>query len=206
MTAPFSKLLCLVAALGFALSASAKIELHSLFGDNMILQRDASNSIWGWVESGAAVEVKASWGDAAKSKADENGKWAVLLNTPGPGTGHGLTITSGKEVVQIKNVAVGEVWLCAGQSNMGFALGMMFTGEADAPKAKHPNYRIYKSSREHWHEPRERSNDRLAKWNPCTPESAAAASAVSYYFGQKLHVELGIPVGIIIQAYAGTPI
>ena len=206
MTASFAKLFYLAAALGFALSASAKIELHSIFGDHMILQRDASNSIWGWVEPGAAVEVKASWGVSAKTKADEDGKWIVLLNTPGPGTGHGLTIASGKEVVQIKNVAVGEVWLCAGQSNMGFALGMMFTGEADAPKAKYPNYRIYKSSREHWHEPRERSNDRLAKWKPCTPESAAEASAVSYYFGQKLHVELGIPVGIIIQAYAGTPI
>ena len=60
-------------AMILALSASAKIELHSLFGDNMILQRDASNSIWGWVEPGAAVEVKASWGAAAKSKADENG-------------------------------------------------------------------------------------------------------------------------------------
>ena len=92
-----------------ALSASAKIELHSLFGDNMILQRDASNSIWGWVAPGASVEVKASWGATANTKADEDGKWVVLLNTPGPGTGHGLTISSGKEVVQIKNLAVGEV-------------------------------------------------------------------------------------------------
>ena len=129
MTAPFSKLLCLAAAFGLALSASAKIELHGLFGDNMILQRDASNSIWGWVAPGATIEVKASWGDSAKSKADEDGKWAVLLNTPGPGTGHGLTISSGKEVVKIKNVEVCDVWLCAGQSNMGFELCRMFTGE-----------------------------------------------------------------------------
>jgi sialate O-acetylesterase len=202
----FSKLSWAFVAMILALSTSAKIELPSLFGDNMILQRDTSNSIWGWVQPGAAVEVKASWGTTAKAKADEDGKWVVLLNTPGPGTGHGLTISSGKEVVKIKNVAVGEVWLCAGQSNMGFAMGMMFTGEEDAPKAKHPDYRIFKSSREHWHAPRERSNDRLAKWKTCTPESAAEASAVSYYFGQKLHVGLGIPVGIIIQAYAGTPI
>ncbi len=201
-----AKLFFLWVALGLALSASAKIELHSLFGNNMILQRDANNSLWGWVQPGASVEVKASWGSIARTKADEKGKWVVLLNTPGPGTGHNLTISSGRDVVKIKNVAVGEVWLCAGQSNMGFALGMMFTGEEDTPKANHPDFRIYKSSREHWHEPRERSNDRLAKWSPCTPESAAEASAVSYYFGQKLHLALGIPVGIIIQAYAGTPI
>ena len=201
-----AKLFFLWVALGLALSASAKIELHSLFGNNMILQRDANNSLWGWAQPGASVEVKASWGSIARTKADEKGKWVVLLNTPGPGTGHGLSISSGRDVVQIKNVAVGEVWLCAGQSNMGFALGMMFTGEEDTPKANHPDFRIYKSSREHWHEPRERSNDRLAKWSPCTPESAAVSSAVSYYFGQKLHLALGIPVGIIIQAYAGTPI
>ncbi|MBT3469079.1 MAG: hypothetical protein HN467_07120 [Opitutae bacterium] len=206
MNANSLKFFCLGVTMGLALSVSARIELHSLFGDNMILQRDASNSLWGWGQSGATVEVKPSWGSTVKTKVDEKGKWVVLLNTPGPGTGHGLIISSGRDVVKIKNVAVGEVWLCAGQSNMGFALGMMFTGEEDAPKAKYPDYRIYKSSREHWHEPRDRSMDRLAKWKPCTPESAAEASAVSYYFGQKLHLALGIPVGIIIQAYAGTPI
>lgn len=124
-----AKLFFLWVALGLALSASAKIELHSLFGNNMILQRDANNSLWGWAQPGASVEVKASWGSIARTKADEKGKWVVLLNTPGPGTGHGLSISSGRDVVKIKNVAVGEVWLCAGQSNMGFALGMMFTGE-----------------------------------------------------------------------------
>ena len=206
MKAISSKLFCLGLALGLALSASARIELHSLFGDNMILQRDTNNSLWGWVQPGAAVEVRASWGVTARTKADEKGKWVVLLNTPGPGTGHNLTISSGRDVIKIKNVAVGEVWLCAGQSNMGFALGMMFTGEEDAPRAKYPDFRIYKSSREHWHEPRERSMDRLARWKPCPPESATETSAVSYYFGQKLHLALGIPVGIIIQAYAGTPI
>jgi sialate O-acetylesterase len=206
MNRTFPKLLWAFVAMILALSASAKIELHSLFGDNMILQRDASNSLWGWVQPGTLVEVKASWGASAKAKANEDGKWIALLPTPGPGTGHGLTISSGRDVVQIKNVAVGEVWLCAGQSNMGFALGMMFTGEEDTPKANHPDFRIYKSSREHWHEPRERSMDRLARWKSCTPESAAEASAVSYYFGQKLHLALGIPVGVIIQAYAGTPI
>ncbi|MBT6957379.1 MAG: sialate O-acetylesterase, partial [Opitutae bacterium] len=136
MNANSLKFFCLGVTMGLALSVSARIELHSLFGDNMILQRDASNSLWGWGQSGATVEVKPSWGSTVKTKVDGKGKWVVLLNTPGPGTGHGLIISSGRDVVKIKNVAVGEVWLCAGQSNMGFALGMMFTGEEDAPKAK----------------------------------------------------------------------
>ena len=63
MHAVFSKLFCVGMALGIALSASAKIELHSLFGDNMILQRDAGNSIWGWVQPGAAVEVVCADGE-----------------------------------------------------------------------------------------------------------------------------------------------
>ncbi|MBO94278.1 MAG: hypothetical protein CMI32_05190, partial [Opitutales bacterium] len=65
MNRTFPKLFCVGVAMILGLSASAKIELHSLFGDNMILQRDASTSLWGWVAPGAAVEVKASWGDSA---------------------------------------------------------------------------------------------------------------------------------------------
>ncbi|MEI7851667.1 MAG: sialate O-acetylesterase, partial [Kiritimatiellales bacterium] len=69
-----------------------------------------------------------------------------------------------------------------------------------------PNYRIFKSGREHWYEPLEEKRDLLGKWKPCNPESAAETSVVAYNFGKKLHLALGVPVGIIQEAYAGTPI
>ncbi|MEO1997407.1 MAG: sialate O-acetylesterase [Planctomycetaceae bacterium] len=107
---------------------------------------------------------------------------------------------------KIKDVAIGEVWLCAGQSNMGWAMGNSYEAEAEMPHANAPNLRIFKSSREHWHQPLDASRDRLARWSRCTPEVASATSAVSYYFARTIHEHLDIPIGIIQQAYAGTPI
>lgn len=189
--------------LGTCLTAFADVRLPTIFGDHMILQQGTKNALWGWAEAGESVTVTASWGAKASAKAGRDGKWQVLLTTPGPGTGHGLTVR-GRNALAIKNVGVGEVWLCAGQSNMGWALRYTFGGEEEAARAKAPGFRIYKSLRNHWHEPLE--DCRTGKWSPCTPESAAATSAVSYHFGKKLHDALGVPVGIIVQAYAGTPI
>jgi sialate O-acetylesterase len=186
-------------------TAFAEVRLPHLFGDHMILQQNTSNVIWGFAEPGEAVTVKASWGAEAGAVADEAGDWKVILETPAYGTGHSLTI-AGENTIEIGDVAIGEVWLCAGQSNMGWALGQCFGGEEEAATADMPDYRIFDSSREHWHEPLKEARDRLAHWTSCTPESAATTSAVSYYFGKKLHKELGIPVGIVVQAFAGTPI
>ena len=91
--------------------------------------------------------------------ANEHGDWKVLLPTPKHGTGFSLTIR-GDNKIQIKNVAIGEVWLCAGQSNMGWALRMTFGGEEEAASADAPGFRIFRSSREHWHEPLKQSRDR----------------------------------------------
>lgn len=186
--------------------AQAEMTFPNLFGDNMVLQQKSKNTIWGWTEAGRQVTVSASWGEQASAKAGADGKWSLLLDTPVHGTGHSLEISDGVDKKLIENVAIGEVWLCAGQSNMGWSLGQTFGAEEEVAAANFPNYRVFQSSREHWHEPLEKSHDRLAKWMPCTPKSAAATSAVSYYFGRKLHQELGVPVGIIVQAYAGTPI
>ncbi len=189
----------------FCSIVSADVRLPALFTDNMILQQQTSNAVWGFANPDEEITVTASWGTEVITVANAKGDWKVLLPTPKFGIGHSLTIR-GDNTTKIDNVAVGEVWLCAGQSNMGWALGNSFGGEDEAASANAPDFRIFRSSREHWHEPLKESRDRLAKWSPCDPNSAATTSAVSYYFGKKLHDELGIPVGIIQQAYAGTPI
>jgi sialate O-acetylesterase len=187
-----------------AMPGKAGLRVPSLFGDQMILQQKMKNTIWGWATPGEKIAVRSSWGASASTQADAKGRWKVLLDTPSYGTGFSLKII-GSTTIEIKDVAIGEVWLCAGQSNMGWSVGNSFEAEGEA-SVNLPNLRIFKSSREHWHEPLEEKRDRLGKWKPCTPEVAADTSAVSYYFGKKLHEELGIPIGIIQQAYAGTPI
>lgn len=170
----------------------------------MILQQEATNPIWGWAEAGEKVTVKASWGATTTTTADDDGKWMLLLNTPKYGTGHSLSV-NGKNEITIQDVAIGEVWLCAGQSNMGWSTGNSFEAEGEA-HVDLPNLRLFKSAREHWHEPLEENRDRLAQWKLCDPNSAAETSAVAYYFGKTLHQKLDVPVGIIQRAYAGTPI
>ncbi|MCP4856394.1 MAG: sialate O-acetylesterase, partial [Fuerstiella sp.] len=185
--------------------AAADVRVPRLFSDGMVLQQQTANAVWGFASPGEQVTVKASWGAEANTLADASGDWRVMLKTPSHGTGHSLAV-SGRNIIKIQDVAIGEVWLCAGQSNMGWKLGSTFGGEEEAAAAIAPNFRIFVSQREHWHEPLRESRDRLAKWSPCNPESAAATSAVSYYFGRTLQRALGVPVGIIVQAYAGTPI
>ena len=184
------------------LTVSADVRLPQIFGDNMILQQTTSNAVWGFAEPGEKVTVKSSWGSEARAVADKIGRWKVLLKTPGHGTGYRLTV-GGKNTLTVRNVAIGEVWLCAGQSNMGWRLSAVFDGAKDAASANYPNLRIFRSERKHSHQPQE---DCVAKWAPCAPDSAATCSAVSFYFARKLHQELKIPVGIVVQPYAGTPI
>ena len=183
---------------------SAELRLPRFFGDHMVLQQQTSNAIWGWADPGENVKVNASWGAVASVKSGANGKWKIFLKTPGHGTGHSLRITGGN-TIRIKDVAIGEVWLCAGQSNMGWSTGNSFEAEGEND-VNLPHLRIYRSAREHWHEPLEENRDRLSQWKRCDPKSAAETSAVAYYFGKKLHQELKVPVGIIQRAYAGTPI
>ena len=187
-----------------AVPAKTGLRLPSLFGDHMILQQKMKNTLWGWAEPKEPITVTASWGATASAQAGADGAWKVFLDTPAFGTGHSLKI-SGSKTIEIKDVAIGEVWLCAGQSNMGWSVGNSAEAELEA-NVNLPNYRIFKSAREHWHEPLKEKRDLLNQWKPCNPESAAETSVVAYNFGKKLHLALNVPVGIIQQAYAGTPI
>ena len=180
------------------------LRLPSLFGDHMILQQNMKNTIWGWADPKEQITVTASWGASASAQANADGGWKVLLDTPAFGTGHSMKIT-GSKTIEIKDVAIGEVWLCAGQSNMGWSTGNSAEAELEA-NVNLPNYRIFKSGREHWHEPLKEKRDLMGQWKTCNPESAAETSVVAYNFGKKLHLALNVPVGIIQEAYAGTPI
>ncbi len=195
---------CLYVFLLLPILCTAKVRLPAIFSDHMVFQQLGGNPIWGWADPREKVSVKTSWGETHSATADQDGMWMVIAYTPKAGTGHEVTIQGSNNIV-LKNVAIGEVWLCAGQSNMGWSMGSSFEAEKEA-RVNLPNFRIYRSAREHWHEPLNENRDRLARWKPCDPKSAAETSAVAYYFGKKLHETLDVPVGIIQRAFAGTPI
>ena len=98
-------------------TTSADVRLPAIVGDNMMLQQQMGAPIWGRANPGETVTVAGSWGKQASTAADDNGKWKVCLDTPSHGGPYTLTI-KGKNEITINNVMIGEVWLCAGQSNM----------------------------------------------------------------------------------------
>ena len=191
-------LLCLV----LASPSRGDVKLPNLFSDHMLLQQATSAPIWGWAEPGETVRVTATWGKQASTQTGQDGRWKVFLPTPTHGGPYQVKI-SGRNERTLHDVMIGEVWLCAGQSNMGWRLSATYHGKEDGAAADYPNLRIFRSERQHSFTP---LPDCKAAWARCTPESAATCSAVSFYFARKVHSELKVPVGIIVQPFAGTPI
>lgn len=149
--------------------ALADVRLSAIMGDHMMLPQQIGTPLWGWADPGETVTVSGSWGKRASASADHMGKWKVCLNTPAYGGPHTLTI-KGKNEITLNNVMIGEVWLWAGQSNMGWRLSATFEGVEDSASANYPNFCIFRSERCHSHEPQE---DCVARWTPCTPETAS---------------------------------
>jgi sialate O-acetylesterase len=174
-----------------------------VFGDNMVLQRDQPNTLWGWTTPGETVRVQI--GDqAASGVADATGRWQVRLLPPP--AGHACTIRiDGAQHVEFKNVLVGDVWLCGGQSNMQFGLPRAKNGAAEVAAANYPKIRLLKVPGRAAYNPV--AAPRLA-WTVCSPTSVAEGegfSAVAYFFARRVQAETGIPIGLVEDCMGGTP-
>lgn len=204
------RLLTLIALLAVTLLNSyAKVELAPLFADNMVLQRDSEAAIWGKAEPGARVVITSTW---AKGKtvvhADDQGRWNVMLATPSAGGPHELTFNDGDRLT-LKNILIGEVWICAGQSNMemtmrGF-MGQPVEGAAELILTAKPSVPI-RSCNLSRIKSLELEEECDARWFEHTSEGVAEASATAYFFAKRLCDVLGVPVGIINVSWGGSPI
>lgn len=194
----------LVAALSLGLpltAARANVTLSPLFSDNMVLQRGAAVPIWGTADPGERVTVSVA-GKSAAAMAGLDGHWLATLHDLPVGDKDTLIVT-GRNTVTIKNVAVGEVWLASGQSNMSFGLGWNKDYNAvDIAAATDPDLRMFSVPCEGSLTPQ---TDIKATWQAADPQSVPGWSAVGYYFGHNLRRALGVPVGIIHSSYGGTP-
>lgn len=99
----------------------AQVTCPSFFSDNMVLQRETKVSIWGWSNPNEVISIKASWYKNLAIKADKHGNWITKITTPKAGGPYVLTIKGSSELI-FKNVMIGEVWFCSGQSNMGMTM------------------------------------------------------------------------------------
>ncbi|MEJ6981378.1 sialate O-acetylesterase [Pedobacter sp. P351] len=196
-------ILCLL----ISLSTDAQVKLASLFTDNMVLQQNTQAPVWGWSGAGKTVKIITSWNKKSYSvKADDSGKWMIKVNTPSAGGPYELTVSDGKPLI-LKNVLIGEVWICGGQSNMEVPLkgfkGQPILGSNDAIlKSKNNRIRVYTVPRSSVTELQQ--NSKPSVWKTAEPESIANFSATGYYFGRLLYEMLDVPVGLINVSYSGS--
>lgn len=189
--------------------ALADVKLPAVLSDHMVLQQKSKVKIWGWADSGEKVRVKADWQMLGIStKADADGKWMVKIKTPKAGGPYQIDIT-GKNAIQLKNVLVGEVWVCSGQSNM--QMPVTYTSKwnkgvinyvEEIAAANYPQIRLFTVPPLGTSSLKEDVN---GNWSQCSPESIPTFSAVAYFFGRHLHKELDVPIGLIHSAFGGTP-
>jgi sialate O-acetylesterase len=187
--------------LATSLSATADVRLPALISDNMVLLQDTKANVWGWADPGEKVSVKLG-NVTASATADDQGKWAAKLEGLKPGTGSEMSI-AGKNTVVIKNVAVGEVWLGSGQSNMEWPVSKAQEAEKEIAACNYPDLRVFTVARKGSATP---VDDVAGKWEVATPQTAEHFSAVGYFFSREVHQKLKAPVGFIHPSWGGTPV
>jgi len=179
--------------------ANGQVKTPSVIGDNMVLQRGMEVPIWGSASPGERVTVKMA-GKVAEATADKNGRWGVKIGPFDAGGPHEMTI-AGRNPVTYRNVLVGEVWVCSGQSNMEWPMNATMNATEEIAAASYPKIRLFHVPRTSAATPQE---DVEGSWKETTPDSVRDFSAVGYFFGRHLHKELGVPVGLINSSWGGT--
>ena len=181
--------------------ADADLTLPSVFSDGMVLQRDTAVPIFGTADASAEVTVEFA-GQTVTSDAGEDGSFRVTLAelnaSSEPRT---LTVRSGPDTREIRNVLVGEVWIGSGQSNMSWTVQASLSAEIESATATDPMIRLYQTPNVTAAEPQ---SDVDAAWVECSPETVRGFSAVLYFFGRTLRDTLGVPVGLIQTSWGGT--
>ena len=194
-------LLAATAALLAPATVNAEVKLAGVFGDHMVLQRDAAVPVWGWAEPNESVAV--SLGEQTKNTtATEDGKWMVRLDALEAGGPHTLTV-AGANKLTISDVLVGEVWLCSGQSNMAMNVSRAKDFEQEKANADLPLIRHFKTAA---HATGEVQQDCAGSWNVSGSDTVGGFSATAYFFGRKLHEELKVPIGLINSSWGGTDV
>ena len=178
----------------------AELKLPAVIGDHMVLQQKQANPIWGWDTPGTKVTVTFAR-QTHIATADQSGRWTVkLAAVPANSVAQTLSI-AGTSKREIRDVLVGEVWMCSGQSNMGFSLDRSYTGDLEAATSNLPNLRLITVPRVGT---QELKSDFKGQWEASTPQTAKSFSAVGFLYGRYLHEILGVPVGLINNAWGGS--
>ncbi|HZI47559.1 MAG TPA: sialate O-acetylesterase, partial [Pyrinomonadaceae bacterium] len=182
------------------IAARAEVRLPAIISDNMVLQQQTKVRIWGNANPGERVIVTLQQ-KSSNTVTDKQGHWETWLSPLKAGGPFELTV-KGDNLLTIRNVLVGEVWLCSGQSNMEWPLINTVDGAETVAQANYPEIRLFTVMK---HTATSPLSDVEGHWVVTTPDEAAHFSAVGYFFGRELYQQLKVPVGLIHSSWGGTP-
>lgn len=189
-----------------AVSAWGKIFMPAFFSDGMVLQQEAAVNLWGKADPNKKIKITVEWDDKeVVVKSDKQGNWKAVIQTPSYGGPYDIVVDDGTPY-EVKNVLIGEVWICSGQSNMempmkGFKMQPVEGANIDAAYSKNNNIRLFTVGRNSQLEPQ---FDVKGEWKIAESESVREFSATAYYFGRMLNKVLDVPVGLIVTAWGGS--
>jgi sialate O-acetylesterase len=182
-------------------SEATELRLPSILSDHMVLQADKSARIWGWAHEGKTITVEIA-GQKKQVDAGAEGRWQVMLDPMASGGPYEMSVNdSGTGALTVRDILVGDVWLCSGQSNMQFKVHESENAAAAIAEADIPEIRLFTTG---FYAPEVPQEDLEGQWLVCRPETARAFSAVGYFFGKEIHQQLKIPVGLIHSSQGAT--
>ena len=191
-------------------AARAQVRLPVFFSDHMVLQRDRPLPVWGWADKGEKITAQLA-GQTKIATADDQGHWSLRFDplpaTKADGAPLTLEIKGNDDILACRDVLVGEVWLCSGQSNMEFHVSRAQDAAQEIAGADNPRIRQFHVPYVGAPEPQDASFLKTGRWDPATPKTAGEFTAAGYFFAREVSRALGgMPVGLINSSWGGTPI
>lgn len=196
----------LLSAVLICTHALAEVKLPAFFSDGMVMQQQTQANLWGTAAPRKQVTILPTWDNKTyTTTADAQGSWKLSFPTPEAGGPYDITISDGQPLT-LKNILIGELWICSGQSNMempmkGFKNQPIDNSNMDVLKSKNPRLRLFTVKRTSALKPQ---TDVTGTWNEATPASVYEFSATAYYFGRLVQEVLDVPVGLIVAAWGGS--
>lgn len=189
----------------YSIQAQCQIELPKLISDGMVLQRDIPLTIWGWSTAQDTIEIQFN-NSTHQAISDQNGYWATTLPPIEAGGPYQMIISNANSKITLKDILIGDVWLCSGQSNMEISLARTSPiYPQEIKNANFDNIRYFEVPKTfNFNGPQDRIHG--GQWTKTTPETVLKFSAVAYFFAHEIHNTYDIPIGLINSALGGSPV
>jgi len=200
---PIFRLFAILVGLLISFLSFSQLRTAHIFTDNMVLQRDKPIAIWGWASAGEKITVSLAQ-QTTSIQADKAGKWvARLASMPADTVGKVLTIRGKNQTITYKNILIGDVWICSGQSNMEWRVSQAANPLEEAQNAHFPYIRHFEIPRDRAFTPKDNILP-AGSWKEAIGDSILNFTAVGYYFARNLYHQLKVPIGIINSTWGGT--